>query len=80
MLLFLNTREMPAHLIRDQRQRMALRSRSFEICLGELYYRNAVDVLLQCVLPNDQERVLQEAHGGVTGGHFLGQLTTKKVV
>ena len=47
---------------------------------GELYYRNAADVLLRCVLPNDQDKVLQEAHGGITGGHFSGQLTAKKVL
>ena len=71
---------MPAHLSKDQRQQMAVRNRSFEICLGELYYRNAADVLLRCVLPNDQDRVLQESHGVVIGGHFSGQLTAKKVI
>ena len=58
MLVFLNTGEMPTHLSRDQRVRLAIRSRSFEVCLGELYYRNAADVLLRCVLPNDQRAVI----------------------
>ena len=54
--------------------------RSFEVCLGELYYRNAADVLLRCVLPNDQMAVIQEAHSGVAGGHFAGPLTAKKII
>ena len=80
MLVFLNTGEMPIHLSRDQRVRLAIRSRSFEVCLGELYYRNAADVLLRCVLPNDQMAVIQEAHSGVVGGHFAGPLTAKKII
>lgn len=70
--------EMLAHLSRDQRTWMAIHNRSFEVCLGEIYFCNAADVLLRCVLPNEHERVLQKAHGGVTGGNFSGQLTAKK--
>lgn len=81
MLVLLNTGEMPAHLSRDQRVKLAIRSRrSFKVCLGELYYRNAADVLLRCVLTNDQGAVIQEAHSGVAGGHFAGPLTAKKIL
>ena len=75
MFHFISTGQMSEHLSCDQRKRLALQSHFFELCIGELYYRNVTDVLLQCVIPHDQEAVLRDAHCKPTGGHFCGKIT-----
>ena len=81
MFHFLNTGQMPEHLLRDQRKCLALWSRSFELCIGELYYRNVADVLLRCVISQEQEAMLREAHcKPAAGGHFSGRITAGKIL
>jgi len=77
MFCFISTGTMPPHLSRDQRKRLALWSRNFEVNLGQLYHKNVADALQRCVLPHEHDVVLTEAHAGVSSGHFFG--TARKV-
>ncbi|MCO5554572.1 hypothetical protein L7F22_008102 [Adiantum nelumboides] len=79
MLHFLDSGDMPAFLSHHQRRRMTIRSQNFEKVMEKLYYHIVADVLLRCVLPQEQEFVLEEVHTGIAGGHFAALITARKV-
>ena len=79
MLYFLTTGTFPDNRTRDQRKRLALRSRTFMVIAGQLYKMGIDQVMRRCVRPHEQEAVLAEAHQGVCGGHFSGETTSRKI-
>ena len=64
---------------KDYRRRLALRSRPYLIIAGFLYKRGIDGIIRRCVPDFEQLSVLQEAHSGSAGGHFSGQITSRKV-
>jgi hypothetical protein len=45
-----------------------------------LFHVNYVGVPLRCLENDDAENVLRELHDGPTGGHFVGETTTYKIL
>ena len=79
MLYFLESGSFPGYLSKDQRKRLALRSHTFMMIVGQLYMMGIDQVMRRCVRPHEQEAVLREAHQGVSGGHFSGDITSQKI-
>ena len=78
MLLFLTDGLLPEDMSVDQRRKFVLKSKPFLVIAGGLY-RKGVDQIIRRVVPDFEQRaVLQEAHVGLSGGHFSGEITSKK--
>ena len=46
----------------------------FHLIVGELYKMGRDKILRRYVLEHEQPMILNEAHVGVIGGHYLGNL------
>lgn len=65
---------------KDQRRKLALRSRPYLVISCYLYKRGINDVVKRCVLDHEQKYILIEAHSEDAGGHFSGQITSRKYI
>ena len=79
MLNYLQDGIFPEGMDKDHRRRLALRSRPYSVIAGFLYKRGIDGIVRRCVPEGEQDSVLQEAHSGTAGGHFSGQITSRKV-
>ena len=64
---------------KDYRRRLALRSKPYLVIVGYLCKRGVDDIIRRCVPDHEQKVVLREAHAGNAGGHFSGQITSRKI-
>ena len=53
---------------------------SFLVIASALYRRGKDQVIRRCVLDFEQKVVLKEAHQSPVGGHFSGEITSKKIL
>lgn len=79
MLGFLTEGMFPEAMSKDRKKKVALKSRTFQLIAGVLYKRGIDQVVRRCVPDHEQKIVLQEAHQGIAGGHFSGEITGKKI-
>ncbi|KAH9298534.1 hypothetical protein KI387_030216, partial [Taxus chinensis] len=47
---------------------------------GDLYKLGRDEVSHSCVLENERKDIMEGAHGGITGGHYVGDATTQKIL
>ena len=80
MIQFLTDGILPSSMTADQRKKFVLRRMPFFIIVGPLYRRGADQIIGRCVPEEEQKAVLQEAHFGVAGGHFSGEITGRKIM
>lgn len=80
MLMFLTDGVMPNQFSTDQRRKFALKSKPFLVIAGALYRKGVDQIIRRCVDEEEQKLVLQEAHQGVSGGHFSGEITGRKIL
>jgi hypothetical protein len=52
----------------------------FTLIVEQLYKLGPYNILHRYVLEHEQRRILEEAHAGVAGGHYVGRSTTQKVL
>ena len=45
-----------------------------------MYKLGLYDILHRCALEHERKDIIQEAHSGATGGHFLVETTIKKIL
>ena len=79
MTIFLTTGLPPKHMSIDERKRLALRSPNFCILNDTLYYKGADEIWWCAVRHFEKDRILQETHCGIAGGHYIRQATAKKI-
>jgi len=70
----------PISLSRDERKKMSLRSRKFLEIAQQLYIQGVDHILRRCVPDHEQIAVLSEAHQGISGGHFRGDILGRKIL
>ena len=80
MFHFVDTSRMRDGMSRDQRKRLALKSKDFRILGDQLYKKGLERVLRRCVYPHEQEAILEEARQGISGGHFAREVIGRKVL
>ena len=80
MMQFFYTGLFPSTFSRDQRKRLALQSRHYKVIADQLYRIGGDGLLCRCVPPHETEVVLAEAHQGIGGGHFAGDVTARKIL
>ena len=76
---FLSTRLPPDQLSCDEEKRLAVKSWNFCLLQDLLYHKGANGIWRRCVRADEKLAVLQEAHCGIVDGHYIGDITTKKV-
>jgi hypothetical protein len=52
----------------------------YGIVNGSLWWRNFERILLKCIDHKEFEKVLNDMHSGVCGGHYMENTTTHKVM
>ena len=52
----------------------------FTLIAGQLYKLGPDEILHRYVLEHERNRILEEAHAGIAGGHYIGKLTMQKVL
>jgi hypothetical protein len=78
MIYFLSHELPPEELSKAERKRLGVRSRSFSLMNDTLYHQSADGIWRRVVRQDEREDVPRECHSGVAGGHYAGEVTTRK--
>lgn len=68
------------NMIDNQKRTLKLKSSKYVIISGDLYWKNRDGILLLGLDECQVDKILQEMHGGVCGGHFFARTTTHKIL
>jgi hypothetical protein len=63
-----------------ERRTLRLKSAQYHLINFVLFCVNYDGVLLRCIEKDDAENALRELHDGPTGGNFMGETTTHKIL
>jgi hypothetical protein len=80
IIQFLITRTTPESYTTQQKKQLVVRTADFTLIAGQLYKLGSDEILCRYVLEHEQSRILEEAHAGVSGGHYAGKPTAQKVL
>ena len=64
----------------QQKKKLVVHVADFTLIAGQLYKLGPDEILRRYVLEHEWKRILEEAHAGVTGGHFAGKATVQKIL
>ena len=70
----------PNHYSEKGKKILTIKVAPFTLINGNLYKLGLDDVLCQCFLEHEREDIIQKAHSGVAGGHFLVETTIKNIL
>ena len=77
---FLTTGTAPTEYSEKQKKQLVVKAVDFTIIVGQFYKLGPDEILRQYVLSHERPLILQEAHVGIPGGHYSGNLTEQKVL
>ncbi|MCO5602906.1 hypothetical protein L7F22_057046 [Adiantum nelumboides] len=77
---FLTTRTFPENTSRARQRSIEIETRDFTIIGDQLYKKDKDDQLRICAHEKQYLHILEQAHGGISGGHFSGDKTAKLVL
>ena len=80
ILDYLKDRTLPKNFGKARRKAIELESKDYEIIADQLYKRGKDQQLRLCVTEIEYVRVLEQAHAGLTGGHFSADNTAKAIM
>ena len=64
---------------KEQRKRIEVRGWAYCLYHGNLYNKSADEIWRRVVRSDEQKEILREVHCGITGGHYAGEATARKV-
>lgn len=70
----------PDSMTDNQKRTLKLQSSKYVIVNGDLYWKNRDGILLLCLDEHQEEKILQEMHSGVCGGHFSAKTIAHKIL
>jgi hypothetical protein len=79
IIYFLSHGIPPKELSKAERIRLGVRSHAFSLMNDSLYHKSAYGVWRCVVRKDEQEDVQRECHSGVASGHYVGEVTARKV-
>jgi hypothetical protein len=71
----LTTGSAPESYTTQQKKQLVVRAANFTLIARQLYKLGSYEILRRYVLEHEQRRILEEAHVGVAGGHYVGKAT-----
>lgn len=77
---YLSTSQFPREMPLGERRKLVLRSRTFQLINGLLYKMGPDQILRRCILEEEIQGVLREAHEGPAGGHMGLDTMARKVL
>jgi hypothetical protein len=63
-----------------QKKQLVVRDADFSLIAEHLYKMGPDEILRRCVMEVERPLIIEEAHGGIVGGHYAGKSTTHKVL
>ena len=79
-IVYLKNKTLPENFGKARRKAIELESKDYEIIADQLYKRGKDKQLRLCVTEVEYVRVLEQAHAGLTGGHFSADNTAKAIM
>ena len=64
----------------NQKKKLVVKALDFQLIAGKLYKLGPDEILRWCILPHEQGPILEESHTRITGGHYGGRDSVRKVV
>lgn len=80
VVYYLKHMKCPNNMTDIQKRTLKLKSLKYVIVNGDFYWKNRDGILLLCLYECQADKILQEMHGGVCGGHFSARTTTHKIL
>lgn len=77
---FLKTGTTPEVYSIQQKKELVVHTTYFSVIVGHLYKMGNDEILRRYVLELEQSSILTDAHGGPTGGHYVGRATAQKIL
>ncbi|KAH9325544.1 hypothetical protein KI387_005722, partial [Taxus chinensis] len=78
--VFLHTKRVSKGMKTLQKKHIVIRMTPYQLIGGDLYKLGCDDILHQRVLDHERKDIMEEAQGGITGGHYAGDSTTHKIL
>ena len=70
----------PVEFTKHQKKQLVVKTTNFTLIAGHLYKLGPDEVLCRCIMLDEKEAIIREAHSGATGGHFAGKPTAQKIL
>ena len=64
----------------QQKKQLVVHIANFTLIVGQLYKLGSYEILHRYVLENERRRILEEAHAGIAGGHYIRKAIVQKVL
>ena len=71
---------MPEKVSKVKSKAIKLESKDYELIANQLYKRGKDNQLWLCVTEFEYVKVLEQAHAGLSGGHFSADMTAKAIM
>ena len=80
IICFLKNGYAPSHLDHTKKRTLRLKAKQYQLIDDVLFKGNYDSVLLRCLEKTEAQKVLQELHNGLAGGHYAGDDTAHKIL
>ena len=77
---YLEHHRLPERVSKVRSKAIELESKDYEMIANQLYKRGKDKQLRLCVTEAEYVRVLEQAHAGLSGGHFSADTTAKAIM
>jgi hypothetical protein len=77
---FLNTGVAPSDMTVAQKKQLVVKATNYQLIAGNLYKLGEDGILRHCVLEHERSVILEEAHDGIVGGHYVGKAMTQNIL
>eukprot|EP00253_Pinus_taeda_P004051 PITA_04051 len=80
IIYYLKNRYAPSYLDHTKKRALRLKAKQYQLINDILFRMNYDSILLRCLEKYEAEKVLQELHDGIAGGHYTGDATAHKIL
>jgi hypothetical protein len=77
---FISTSMAPSDMTVVQKKQLVVKAIDYQSIARNLYKLGADGILRRCVLEHERPMILEEAHGGIVGGHYVRRETPHKIL
>ena len=76
----LSTGYVPKGFSTAQKKQLVVKAVDFTLIVGQPYKMGPNEILCRCVFDHELHWIMSEAHASVTGGHYAGKETMRKIL
>jgi hypothetical protein len=71
---FLSIRMAPSYMTVAQKKELVVKETYYQLIATNLYKLGTYGILRRCVIEDERIIILEEAHYGIVGGHYVGKV------